>query len=352
MAKVEIEQNYTESLLQKYNITDTIIQKMNDKYMNLSVNGVTDIQGYNAVREARKIVSKVRIEVERTRKELKDESLQTGRLIDNEAKRITALLSPIESHLQEQENIVAKEQERQAQLLADAKKAKIQARITNLMEAGMNFDPITHFYTLGEEKIHTASVEVMQDEEFDKTIQRVIDTNEKIQLREAEKLRLAQEETDRLNKQCEEQEAERIRLKNIRKEQEENDRLIREVQAKKEAELKAESDRIENEKREIEHAKQIEIAKEQARLQSIEDEKKRVADEAKIQEAKAKADKLEAERLKALQPDKDKLLEFSKVLSKLEFPTVKSREAKSVIGICKIQLNDIIKKLNTDLKTL
>src|SRR5688572_7837235 len=85
---------------------DAIVADLREKYMGLTVNGINDAKGLRAVHDARIIVRDARIAVEKTRKKLNEESLERTRKINAEAKRVTAMLEPIESHLQEQENEV------------------------------------------------------------------------------------------------------------------------------------------------------------------------------------------------------------------------------------------------------
>jgi hypothetical protein len=113
--------------LQKYNITDAAIANMAKKYMPLRIDGIEDKEGLSVVRDARIVVKKHRVAVEKTRKQLKEDSLRYGRAVDNEAKRIVSLLSPIESRL-------AKEEEKIAAEIAAMKQAEID-RVKAIEEA-------------------------------------------------------------------------------------------------------------------------------------------------------------------------------------------------------------------------
>ena len=118
--------------LKKFSLTDAAIEQMEKEFLPLVVKGVEDKDGYKAVREARLTVKEHRVKVEKTRKELKADSLAFGKAVDGEAKRITTKLESIETHLQEQEDIVAKEFER--------RKAEEEAlaRAQELQDMGMN----------------------------------------------------------------------------------------------------------------------------------------------------------------------------------------------------------------------
>ncbi len=71
----------------------------------------------NQAREARLILRETRIDVEKKRKELKQDALREGQLIDGIAKTLKGLIQPLEDHLEKQEHFVenrikAEEEER------------------------------------------------------------------------------------------------------------------------------------------------------------------------------------------------------------------------------------------------
>jgi hypothetical protein len=98
--------------LKKYNITDAEISKVSKECMQLIVTSVDDMTNYNIVKQARIGIKAKRVEVEKKRKELKSESLAFGKAVDGEAKRIFALIAPIEEYLISQEDIVDDEKQR------------------------------------------------------------------------------------------------------------------------------------------------------------------------------------------------------------------------------------------------
>lgn len=127
-----VEQNMITTALKEYNVPDAAISKYREDFMSLSVNGVDDKEGYDLCHSARMEVKGKRVEVEKTRKKLKEDALEYGRAVDKEAKRITALLEPIENYLLSQEKIVDDEKAR-IKAEAEAKEAaRIQARIDKL----------------------------------------------------------------------------------------------------------------------------------------------------------------------------------------------------------------------------
>lgn len=122
--------------LMRFGVADEAIAKMADEYLPLKIADVNDAVGFKAVHEARMIVKSKRVDVEKVRKELKADALEYGRKVDAEAKRITAMLQPIELHLTAQEEAYQAEKERirnAARLAAEAEaRAKAEAEAARL----------------------------------------------------------------------------------------------------------------------------------------------------------------------------------------------------------------------------
>ena len=127
--------------LAKFNVTDAGIEELRATFMPLRVISPQDEEGYQKCREARLIVKNTRCEVEKRRKELKEDSLKWGRVVDGEAKRIAALLEPIEAHLESQEKIVDGEKERVRLEAAKKLQAMIEHRLTLLAQQGTSIPP-------------------------------------------------------------------------------------------------------------------------------------------------------------------------------------------------------------------
>lgn len=117
--------------LATFSPNDAAIAVMAEKYLPLKINGIDDAAGYSLVHKARMDVKAKRCAVETVRKELKADALEYGRKVDAEAKRLTALLTPIEEHLTAEEDAYVAEKERiknAARLKAEAEaKAKAEA---------------------------------------------------------------------------------------------------------------------------------------------------------------------------------------------------------------------------------
>lgn len=268
-------QDINGTYLARFIPTDAAISAMSAEYMPLVINGLEDTRGFELVHAARMKVKNLRVRVDKVRKDLKQDALEWGRKVDAEAKRITALLEPIETHLQEEEDAIEREKERirnaerlreeaEAKAKADAEAARIKA----------------------EQEAEAARVKAIQDAE-----------NARLK---AEAARLAEQQR-KIDEERQAIEAEKKRLADIeaaRQREIENERIRKEA---------AEKSRIETEQR---------IAREAAEAKA--------KAEAEALAAKQRAEAEEASRLRAeaMRPDREKLLSVVSVVRGVAVPVV------------------------------
>lgn len=119
--------------IQKYDLPEAKIAEIKAVCDAVSIAGPNDVEGYKTVSAYLTKVRKYRTGIEAKRKELKELPLKLGKAIDAEAKRLTALVQPIEDRLAAMKAEVDAEQERQRQ-------AEIQRKKDALMNAGFVFD--------------------------------------------------------------------------------------------------------------------------------------------------------------------------------------------------------------------
>ena len=257
----------------KFNLPDAAIAQMTGQFLPLKIADANDVAGYKAVHEARMLVKSKRVEVEKVRKELKADALEYGRKVDAEAKRITAMLQPIEDHLTAEEEAYLAEKERiknAARLLAEQEaRAKAEAEAVRL-------------------KAEQDRIKAEQEAEA-----------RRLQA-EREKLAAERAAIDVEHRRLLQMEAERMRA--IATEQ------------KRLADIEAERVR----------AEQMERAKAEAAEKARKETEERIAREAA--EAKAKTEREEAARVRAeaLRPDREKLLEVATAIRSIEVPVVSS----------------------------
>jgi hypothetical protein len=282
----------------KYDVTDAAISDMKARYMALTVKGLDDRQGLAEVHEARMFVKGKRLEVEKKRKELKADALAWGQKVDAEARRITKLLEPIETHLTTEEEKITKEKER---IKAEAeRKAQETAQ-----------DRVNQFAQVGR-PLPFAEALSLPDGEFSAMI-----TIARAEY-EAEQARIEAE-------------------KRIEAERAAAEKKAREEEAAKLAAERADLERIRAEQEAAQRV--IEAAK---RALELEQARKEAAERA-IQEAKEAAQraKEEAERQERMKPDKDRLIRYANQLIELPVPELVSDDAKSILAEARSRLPKI-----------
>lgn len=291
-------------------VTDETIEAMRSRLMGLSCAGLQDKDGLAAVSAGRKECVRARNAIENTRKEMKAEVLERGRKIDSEAKRLTALLQPIEAYLAEQEDRVKAEIKR---IEDRAKEESHQERMKRLAAAGIE---------LPEAVVRTLNG-VQFEQEFQRAAEakRVADIAAKqleAQRAELEKLRAEQEErrkadAERLKAEQERIAAERAELDRQRREQ------------------AAEAERI----RQAQIVEQQRIAEEQAKLraeQAAKEAAERAARETEARLHQQELDRIKAEELaQARKSDVEKIRQIASDFKSVKLPDVESEWARDVV---------------------
>lgn len=248
-------------------------------------------------RNTRLELKNIRVQVEKNRKDLKEQSLREGKAIDGIANVIKALIVPVEEYLENQEKF--------AERIEIERKNKVESeRISKLLKY------------VEEAENYSLHPDQMSEETFGKLLEnsRLAFEARKKAEEEAEKERLAQIEAEK-------KEQERIRQENIR--------------------LKAEAEKREKElaKERAEQQKKLE-AEQKARLEAEEQIRK----ENETRELKLKAE-AEEQRQSLLAPDKDKLQKLAEIILNIELPAVKSDEAMVVINETKSSLELIAERI-------
>ena len=279
----------------EYKPTAAALAELEAKYRGI-VFDVATAKGLTEAKAARAEIRGYRVDLEKMRKELKADVLEKGRLIDGEAKRITAELEaleePIDGQIKAEE--LCKEQDRQAR--EEAERAAIQAiqeKIANIRKSPI----ICSGFSSAQIANALASAEQFEvkEDEFGLYIalaqqakaEAVIALQKMLavaQGQEAEKARIAEEreelkrlkatEQERQREAAEREKAERIQREAELKAQEAALRAEREAQAKalqaervaQEAELKAKRKKEEAELRELREAEESRLIAQRQRL--------------------------------------------------------------------------------------
>lgn len=263
--------------------------------LTLAVDGIGKVEG------AHRQVKRLRIDITKRGKDLRDGANTYCKAIIAEEKRLVAEVEPIEDALAAQRKIHDDEQDRIKEKKVAAKRAVFQGRVEKLAQAGCLAGDI-------------AALELMSDDEFGLHFLR--EQRQAEELREqAEAARLAAEkrEADRLAEIA--RQAEELRIR-----QEELDRDRREMQAEREAMLIQQAvQQRQLAEQQAEVRRQQEAIREEAE-RKVEAERQQVLAERRAEDerlAKIAADKSEAAkvaRIEALKPEIEKCDLFMKSL--------------------------------------
>lgn len=291
-------EEYIKNELAKYNLPDAKIAEMKARYLPLKVNNIEDIENYMACKEAHQEVKKVRIAIENKRKELKSSSLEFGRAVDAEAKRLTVGVSEVEEHLAAQRKVVEDEKKR----IQEERERKIKEEEERLRR---------------EEEARLEAIRKEQEE----------------------KERKLQVEREKIEAEKRANEEEKARLQ-AEKEKQEQDKKDAE-----EAKRRAEQEEKDRARLEKERAEEVERAKKEAADRAVREEKERAEREAKEKADAEEAARVKAEKEKLMAPDKEKISNFALDLQGIELPQVKTPEAREIINTSWERINAIVEYL-------
>jgi hypothetical protein len=118
-----IEKTKGDYIKEKFQDFTQAIEEWSEKANAIVVTEETQKELMAEAREGRLLLKSKRIEVEKVRKSLKEQSLNEGRLIDSVAKYLTGLIEPAEKHLELQEKFIEiQEQNKRIQIKAERTK--------------------------------------------------------------------------------------------------------------------------------------------------------------------------------------------------------------------------------------
>ena len=254
----------------------------------IEIDGVDDLDGMQSARRTRIMLRSIRVDVEKTRKSLKAESLRESKAIDGMANIVKFIIMPVEERLQEQEDTVKLIEQKRLEELIETRTVALEA-----------FSVDCSAFNLGG----------MSEEGF----AGLLSSSEL-----GYKARIQAEEQERARLQAE---------------REENWRIQEEKREKE----RAASKRIEAENAKL--RKQAEVSKEKLR-------KERAAMRERDARRQADAEKKEQARLALhFAPDKEKLDALTESICALQLPTVSTEIALDTIQHVRGFLNRAVKRL-------
>jgi hypothetical protein len=115
-----IEKTKGDYIREKFQDFTQAVEEWSEKANAIVVTDETQKESMLEAREGRLLLKAKRIEIEKVRKSLKEQSLNEGRLIDSVAKYLTGLIEPAEKHLELQEKFIEiQDQNKRIKLKAD-----------------------------------------------------------------------------------------------------------------------------------------------------------------------------------------------------------------------------------------
>lgn len=332
--------NKVESLLQSFAGAFSEAKKVVNEVKDIVVTDETQTDLMLKAREGRLALKKIRVDVENTRKELKEQSLREGRAIDGVANLIKALVVPVEEHLEKQE-----------------KYAEVAAlkRIQEKYEDRVN--KLSPFV----DDISLFNLKDMSDAAFDnllamskKAFEDKKAAEAKAEAEKAEQARLDKIEESRWRELAPYRDF-IPNMPDLRTLSEEDYQKLLTSAKQKKSDKDAQDEKIRKENEELrKKAEADRKAKEEAE-KKLADEK--AAQERKEREAKAaeeakKREEEEKKRQALLAPDKDKLIELAGTIDKIPFPALSSKEAGDVANEVQAKLSGLSNYLREKAKTL
>ena len=294
-----LEKTKADLILEKFQDYFKIASEWELKAKQIIITNDNQIAEMEMARVGRLFLKEKRITIEKTRKELKEQSLREGKAIDGIANVLKGLIEPIENYLDNQENftkyrIIAEEKEKQR---------LEQIRIEN---------------ELREKEEQRIKLEKEEQE-------RIKSENEKLKKQAEEKERLAKIEREKHEKELAE-----IKLKQ-EAEKKERERLAEIERKKQEKIINAEREKAAAEKAERE---KLEKEIEQKRLKELEIQKQK---------------KLEEKKLKSA-PDKEKITNYINAIKSIKQPELNEKELKDLFMSFQNSLDLIIIDIQQELK--
>lgn len=326
----EIEMTEGQALASRFSI---FMDKMADIQAEAKAIVITDVSQTKEMKKARElrlVLKDMRVESEKVRKNLKEDSLRRGKVIDALATIVKNTISPVEDYLELQEKYAE-----------NLEKQRIDRQNADRLEKLSKYaDPVLYNY------------KDMSDETFESLLVQVetaynakIEAEKKAEVERIEKERLEKEEAER-NK------AELARMK--AEEEERKNKAAKEEEAKR----KAEAERKAKEE-EMERKYQAELQKEREAREAIEKQQRekeeaerKAKEEADRKAAEEKRQAEEAERQKALAPEKDKLFAYAEAIKAIESPQGLSVAGLQIVKDAEVKLLAISQEIKESLKNL
>lgn len=308
-----LDKSKSDYLLEKFADATALAESWAQKAKEIVVTDESQTDLMKSAREGRLLLKDKRVEIEKTRKDLKAASLAEGRAIDDIAKALTSLIAPTEEYLQLQEDFVKiKEKQRAMQLHGTRIHELIQyvdvSELSSSLELG--YMPESQFQAMltGYKVAYENKVAAEKKEREDA---------------------IAREEQDKKDR-----EAQRIENERLKKEADEREKQF--AAERKAAQEKADKERAESEKILLAERKLA-----QEKLDKEMEAARKLAAELKAKKDQEEKERQEAEALEAA-PDRQKIENLVFRLQEFDFPQVKTKKAKAIIQAAQNKMQELI----------
>lgn len=249
----QLEEGEQKNLLDKFGSFESVASEWEEKAKAIVVTREDQITEMKMAGEARKKFKQMRLDIEKARKAMKEQSLRKGQAIDAIAKYLQSLIVPIEEHLKNQEDflkIQAEKKRRELEEKARIEEEKRQEEQRQKEELYSNrryeLNKYSDFIELSALTIETT------EEEYNKLL---ADGKSKKEEREKERERM-RKENEKLKKEAEEKEIQRQKekqkIENEKRKAEEELMKIKREQEEKEQKQREKEEKERKEKEEAE----------------------------------------------------------------------------------------------------
>jgi len=308
----------------------------------IEVTDANDIDAMKLARKTRLELRRVRVDVEKSRKSLKESALREGKAIDGMANIIKFMIVPVEEALQAKEDFVRIAEKRRIAAMVDNRTAELEA-------VGMD---CTHL-DLG----------AMSDAAYATlyaTAKAGNDARIKAEKEEADRIeadRIATEKADADQRKKDAAERKQIESDNakLRKEAEEREKVLA-AERKKEAAAQAVKDKkAAAERKKLEAAQaatEKKLAAERATAKNLADDAAKAEQDRKDSEAQKLADEKAAEQARLAAPDADKLRALDQSICQLAIPSVSGEVARDAITDVRSGMNEAVKAIREAINEL
>ena len=339
IAEEQLQPETRENLLASFGPLFQQAKQWRERAERLVVTDASQTDLMKQAREARLALKALRVEANKVRKDLKEDSIRKGRAIQGVYNVIEYLVKPLEDHLQEQENFIAIQEAKRREALQAKRYIDIlpygEFVPINLDWGGMSEEEYTKLLKSGKQQLKDKQEAAARAE-----AERVA-----AELAAAEERRRIREENSRLRAEAAEREAQWEREREERRKVEAAALADLRKAHEQEAKERAEAERLAAEDRK--RQEEILVAERRQR-EAAERELERRRKEEEAAAAAAYA----AEQLKKSAPDRERLQSFLTEVNALAIPSLQSDAGKRIAQSIARRVDEFTTSVEADLKQL